>query len=99
AAPVRAHEADDHVEAGGLAGPVGPQQRDDLPAFELEVEGVDHAPAAVTLAQAAGLEDRIAAAAGGRYLCSLGARLLSDGRGALLGAVRHAFQSRHMRAC
>ena len=36
-----------HAEAGGLAGPVGAQQPDDLAAVDLEIDAVDDAAAAV----------------------------------------------------
>src|SRR5690606_18269421 len=85
AAAVGADEADDHVEAGGLTGAVGPQQRDDLAAFEIEIERVDDSPAAVALAQAASLELRIAPAAGWHRLRPLGWLWLADDRRRWLG--------------
>jgi hypothetical protein len=37
-------EADGHVEAGSLAGSVGTQQADDLPALDGEGDVLDHPP-------------------------------------------------------
>ena len=45
-----------HAEAGGLAGPVGAQQADDLAALDAEVDAVDHPPRAVDLHQSFGFE-------------------------------------------
>ena len=47
-----------HAKAGGLAGAVGAEQADDLAVLDLEVDAVDHAPAAVDLHQSVGFEHR-----------------------------------------
>jgi hypothetical protein len=46
-------QADRHPEAGRLAGAVGPEQADDLPPVDLELDPVDDLAAAVPFLQAA----------------------------------------------
>ena len=52
-AGVGAHQADDHVEGGGLAGAVGPEQADHLAGADGQVHVLDHHARAVALLQAA----------------------------------------------
>src|SRR5690606_2396985 len=49
-------QADDHVEAGGLAGAVGPEQADHFARFQRQAEVAHHLARAVTLGQAFGGE-------------------------------------------
>src|SRR5690606_17016124 len=65
ASPVDRDQADDHVEAGGLARAVRSEQTDDLAGAHLEGDVVDDPAAAVLLAEAAGLENAHCPAAGG----------------------------------
>ena len=51
AAFVRRQQAGDHVEAGGLAGAVRPQQAHHLAALQRQADTADHRPAAVALAE------------------------------------------------
>src|SRR5688572_3639529 len=53
-AGVHRHEAHDHVEAGGLAGAVRPEQPDHLAARDLERDVLHHGARLVALAQALG---------------------------------------------
>mmetsp|Transcript_6384 Transcript_6384/g.26028 ORF Transcript_6384/g.26028 Transcript_6384/m.26028 type:complete len:371 (+) Transcript_6384:3-1115(+) len=55
-AGVRAHQADDHVEAGRLAGAIGAQQADDLAAVHAHMDVLDHLAHAIGLGQALGFE-------------------------------------------
>src|SRR5690606_2498439 len=48
------HQADDHVEAGGLASAVGPQQADDFAGIQGEAEVAHDLARAVALAQTFG---------------------------------------------
>jgi len=50
-AAIGAHQADDHVKAGGFAGAVGAEQTDDLTGIQTEAEVVNHLARAVALAQ------------------------------------------------
>jgi hypothetical protein len=52
ASGVRGHQADDHVETGGLAGAVGAEQADDFAADHGQGYVLHHGPAVVGLAQA-----------------------------------------------
>ena len=52
-AAVGVDQADRHPEAGRLAGPVGPEQADDLAPVDVEVDAVDDLAAAVPLLQPA----------------------------------------------
>src|SRR5690606_4887892 len=54
AAGVGRHQADDHVETGGLAGAVRAEQADDLAGVERQSEFAYHLALAVALAQALG---------------------------------------------
>ncbi len=71
-AGVGAHQADDHVEAGRLAGAVRPEQADDLAAADGEVHVLDDLARAVAFLQAAG----------GQLLGLPGARAAGRGIGA-----------------
>src|SRR3546814_8080104 len=53
---VGGHEADDHVETGGLAGAVGPEQADDFAGVEGQAEIAHDLARAVALAQSLGYE-------------------------------------------
>jgi len=57
AALVGIHQADDHVKAGGLAGAVGAEQADDLPAFNGQADIAHDLPALVALGQMLGFEN------------------------------------------
>src|SRR5690606_21543698 len=66
AALVGAHQADDHVKRGGLAGAVGTEQTDDLAAVDGQADIANHLALLVTLGQMLGGE-------GGHYSdCSPG---------------------------
>ena len=47
-------ESDDHVERGGLAGPVRPEQADDLARVDAQRQAVHHPAAAVRLDEVLG---------------------------------------------
>ncbi|MCY1534372.1 hypothetical protein D9M68_697420 [compost metagenome] len=51
AAGIRRHQADDHVETGGLAGAVGAEQADDFAADHGQGHVLHHGPAVIGLAQ------------------------------------------------
>ena len=55
---VRFHHADDHVERGGLARAVRPEQPDDFAGTHFHRNAVDDAPAAIGLHQVSGVEQR-----------------------------------------
>lgn len=55
-AVIGAHQADDHVEGGGLAGPVGAEQADDLAAVDAQTDVADHLALLVALGQVTGNE-------------------------------------------
>src|SRR5579862_2909849 len=56
-AGVRRHQADDHVEAGSLAGAVRPQQADYFAAGYLERHALDHGARTEALAQSVRAQD------------------------------------------
>ncbi len=66
-AAIRAHEADDHVEAGGLAGAIGAEKPDDLAPLEPDIDAVDHGAAAVNLDQFLRLENAPGGVSRGRF--------------------------------
>ncbi len=49
-------QADDHVEAGGLAGTVRTEQADDLPAIDGHADVADDLPAFIAFGQVLGFE-------------------------------------------
>jgi len=53
-AGLRGDQAHDHVEAGGLAGAVWPQQSNDFAAGDSKVDSADHLPSLVALADSFG---------------------------------------------
>ena len=55
-APAAADQADDHVEGGGLAGAVGPEEADDFAAFNGDRQVLYHLARSVTLGYAEGFE-------------------------------------------
>src|SRR5690606_11003826 len=83
-------ETDHHVETGGLACPVGTQQRHDLTACQADVDRVDYLALAVTLTQALGAEHTLASTDPTTRNCHRWPRL---------HAVGNTFQSRHTRQC
>ena len=70
-AAVGGDQADDHVEAGGLAGAVGAEQADDLAARDVERDVVDDGARLVALAQ---VRRRRACSLRGRARCPASAR-------------------------
>ncbi|MDT4867008.1 hypothetical protein FQZ97_1018970 [compost metagenome] len=56
AALVGLHQADDHVEAGGLARTVGAEQADDLPAVDAQADVTHDLAALVALGQVLGFQ-------------------------------------------
>jgi hypothetical protein len=56
-------EPGEHLEQGGLAGPVRAQQRDELPGAQIERQGLQGRPGAIALGQASGFQQ------GGRTGC------------------------------
>lgn len=62
AALVGAYQADDHVEAGGLACAVGAEQANDLTAFDAQADVTHDLAALVTFRQVLGFEN-------GHYCC------------------------------
>ena len=55
-AAIGRHQADDHVETGGLAGTVRAEQADDFAGLDLEGNVLDHRPRLVALFQVMGRE-------------------------------------------
>ena len=66
-AAVRPHEADDHVERGGLARAVGAEQPDDLALADLDVDAVHHRATVIDFLQPAGEEQNVIAAGVDRH--------------------------------
>lgn len=62
AALIGAHQADDHVETGGLAGAIGTEQADDLAAFDAQADVTHDLAALVAFRQVLGFEN-------GHYCC------------------------------
>ena len=55
-AGISGHESDHHVEAGGLAGPVGPEQANDFAGADAEGDVLDHSTRFVAFFQVVGGE-------------------------------------------
>jgi len=71
------HQSDHHVEGSRLAGPVAPQQADDLALLHLQGDAVHHPAAAIALDQVLG---------GGCALLAGAGRRLGSGAGSIAGA-------------
>ena len=63
-AAIRPHQAHDHVKAGRLPGAVRPEQPDDFPALEPDIDPVHHRAAAVNLDELFSLENSPGGVAG-----------------------------------
>src|SRR6185503_19024647 len=85
AAGVRGHQADDHVEAGGLAGAVRAQQADHLAACHVERHTVHHGARFEALAQALRAQDAHFAAGADGGQREAGAAGLAGSTAAILG--------------
>ena len=92
-AAVGADQADDHVEAGRLAGAVRAEQADDLAALDREADAVDDGARPVRLAQALGFEpmDRLRRRDGAHFGTPIDG--VSLRAGALAAAAPAAFAS------